>query len=160
MFNYRKFKTSLIYISLLLSTSLSLTLPRKVAAQVVYVDGRLIQGQELAAFERQAGNKFAPGTYHIDTNTGLMNYQGPMGQAVLNLRTGQYAGYGPNGYEEGNIYQNAASGNPSSGGHGYIGRDGNVYDPRTNSSAIRDPNSGCTYFTVGGYTINSCDKNW
>ena len=159
MLNYRKFKTSLIHLTLFLSTSLSLTLPRKVDAQVV-INGYLVQGQELAALEHQAGTKFPPGNYQIDMNTGRMVYQGPMGYMEGNIYTGQYVGQGPNGYEQGNIYNGAASGNSSSRGHDYIGKDGNIYDPRTNSSAIRDPNTGCTYFTSGGFTINSCDKNW
>lgn len=115
MLDSRKLKTSLIHLTLLLSTSLSLSLPRKVAAQVVFVDGRLLQGQELAAFKQRGGNQLPPGNYQINTNTGLMNYEGPMGQAVFNLHTGQYVGYGPYGYEEGNIYQNHQQSSSSRG---------------------------------------------
>ena len=153
MFNYRKFKKSLIYLSLLLSTCLPLTLSRKVSAQVVFVDGRLIQGQELAAFEQRAGNKFPPGTYHIDTNTGLMNYEGPLGKAVVNLHTGQYAGYGPYGYEEGNIYQNNHQTSSSPGKtHSYGSTGGAAGWGHTASDGE------CTYVSIPGMSASvGCD---
>ncbi len=160
MLNYHKLKTSLIHLTLFLSASLSLTLPSKVAAQVV-INGRLIQGQELAALEYQAGTKLPPGNYQIEMSTGLMIYQGATGQAIINLYTGEFVSHGQNGLQSGNLNQGSGNSyNPSSKGSSYMGRDGNIYDPSTNSSAIHDSKEGCTYFTSGGFTINSCDPNW
>ena len=155
MLTSRKFKTSLIHLTLLISTSLSLGLPRKVAAQVVYVDGRLIQGQELAAFKQQAGNQLAPGTYHINTNTGLMSYEGPIGQGVVNLHTGQYEAYGPSGYEQGNIYHNNHQTSSSRGKTHSYGSTGGASGWGHTAS-----DGECTYVSIPGMSYNSCDPNW
>ena len=126
MLNYRKFKTSLIHLTLFLSTSLALTLPRKVDAQVV-INGRLIQGQELAALEYQARTKLPPGNYHIDQNAGLMVYDGPSGQAIINLYNGQFVSHGANGLQFGNINQISGTNNNISSGRYNSPTIGNPY---------------------------------
>ena len=147
MLKDKKIKINLIYLTLLLSTLLSFTLPRKANAQVV-MNGYSYQGQELATLKYLSAigyylGPITPGRYWLDVNTGNWGYEG-------------------NPQIQGNILMQQNNSQTSQRrSHPYERPNGDIYDPSYGGSSVTaDPQTGCRYYSVGGYTINGCDKNW
>ena len=122
------------YSTFLLSILLSFTTPSKAEAQV-FINGYLYQGQELAQLEYLIG-PVAPGRYWLNTYTGDWGYEG-------------------NSQVQGNLLQqnNAAPDSYGDNRQPY-------YDSSYGGSSYTpDPETGCSYISAGGMTINTCD-NW
>lgn len=122
------------YPTFLLSIVLSFVFPNQAKAQV-FINGYHYQGEELAQLEYLIG-PVEPGRYWLNINTGDWGYEG-------------------NSQVQGNLLQqnNAASGYSGDNRQPY-------YDPSYGGSSYTpDPETGCSYISVGGMTINTCD-NW
>lgn len=124
------------YPALFLSVLLSFAAPSKAQAQVV-INGYLYQGQELAELEYYLGS-IPPGRYWLDVNTGYWGYEG-------------------DSTVQGNIFTPP---NNTQTSHPYIRKNGDIYDPAYGGSSATTDSNGCTYYSIPGMSINSCDPNW
>ncbi|GAB4535420.1 MAG: hypothetical protein Tsb0014_22400 [Pleurocapsa sp.] len=131
-------KIKKFYPTLILSVLLSLAAPQKAQAQV-YINGYLYQGQELAELEYYLGT-IPPGRYWLDVDTGYWGYEG---DSTI----------------QGNVLQQQNNDTYSTD-NSYVRSNGDIYDPSYGGSSATTDSNGCTYFSIPGMTVNSCDDNW
>jgi hypothetical protein len=110
---------------------MALSFPRSVTAQVI-INGQLIQGQALAELEAIVGSPVPAGRYWLNLNTGDWGYEG-------------------NPQIQGNILNSSGGGGNSYYSPGGAGGYGGY---------VRDPQTGCSYYDLGGYSVNTCDSSW
>lgn len=136
MAKFNKIKINRVYPTLFLSLLLSFSLPGKAKAEV-FINGQHFQGQDLALLEYILG-PISPGRYWLNTDTGNWGYEG-------------------NSTVQGNVLTQNINTQTS---HPYIRKNGDIYDPSYGGSSATTDSNGCTYFSIPGMSINSCDPNW
>ncbi|MGB5710286.1 MAG: hypothetical protein WBM44_05175 [Waterburya sp.] len=127
---------------LVFTTSLISLMPLKAQAQV-FINGELIQGQELQNLQMLLDNQIPSGRYWLDSDTGNWGYEGNsqvQGNLYVPIDRNSNSYDNPNGGNSGGAGSYYSSG--GAGGYGSYASDGE-----------------CSYFSSGGMTFNTCD-NW
>ncbi len=125
-----------------LTGSLISLMPLKAQAQV-FINGELIQGQELQSLQLLLGHEINSGRYWLDTDTGNWGYEGNFqiqGNMYAHIKNNLNNMANPSGGNSGQVESYYSNG--GAGGYGSYASDGE-----------------CSYFSSGGITINTCD-NW
>ncbi len=125
--------------TLLLTSSLISLMPLKAQAQV-FINGELIQGQELQNFQTLLGTEVPSGRYWIDSETGYWGYEGNsqiQGNVYLQIQQNLSQASGGNGRQYDSYYSSGGA-----GGYGSYASDGE-----------------CSYFSSGGVSFSSCGNN-
>ena len=125
--------------TLFITSSLISLMPLKAQAQV-FINGELIQGQELQNFQTLLSSEVPSGRYWIDSETGYWGYEGnsqTQGNIYVQIQQNLSQASGGNERQYDSYYSHRGE-----GGYGSYASDGE-----------------CSYFSSGGLSINTCDDN-